>query len=463
MLYDFVVIGNTPEAILAAIKASYLKDRVILVYPPSNSHGQVAELIFNRRFTHLNNSLIKSESLDNLKQFAEEFIAQIWGEQNLANLAPMGIDVIVGEGEFYRLPRLGFVVNNKKLRSPFYLIATGSDCVNYPLGVSEITPCLTQQDIWAKNLALLPDNLLIIGGNSHAIPLAQNLRKIGKLITLVVESKQLLPEVDRECSFLIQAQLESEGVKIFTDTTVSQIKKIEEKKWVQVGNKAIAFDEIIVASGKRKAKIEGLNLEGVRVKTDSKGIVVNEKLQTTNRRIYACGSVISGNDFFDSVETETDIAVNNALIFSWRKINYHHIPSVICSSPPVAKIGLTEIQAKNKYRDDLFVAREYYKNNAAAQILEQTTGFCKLIAKKNGEIVGAQIVGSQAEELIAAIALAINNKIRLGQLAHLPLPELSLSKILLQSAKQWQREQIRKNKTLLNIVDMVLLKCLRSR
>jgi pyruvate/2-oxoglutarate dehydrogenase complex dihydrolipoamide dehydrogenase (E3) component len=459
MLYDLIVIGNTPEAILAATKASYLKDRIALVYPPSNGCIEAAEAIFNRRFTHLNESFIysdNSDKLDSLTYFTQGLLSQIWGQDNLAKLSSMGIDVIIGKGEFCRLPKLGFIVNNNKLRSPFYLVATGSHSIIPNIPGLKTVGYLTAQDILGKDPALLPNNLLILGGNISAIPLAQNLGKIGKNITLVLENQKLLPEADRECSFLIQAQLESEGISLFINSPISQIKIIDGKKWVQAGNKAIETDEIIITNNQTTPKIEGLNLEGVKVKIESNGIVVNEKLQTTNEKIYACGSVISRNNFCQSAEVETEIAVNNALYFPWHKINYNHIPSIVFTSPQLAKIGLTEIQARTKYKDDLFIAREYYKNITDAQIIEQTTGFCKLIARKNGEIVGAHIMGYQAGELIATIALAINNNIRLKQLANLPLPSLTLSEILKSAAGQWQREQIRKNNILFNIINKLL-------
>jgi pyruvate/2-oxoglutarate dehydrogenase complex dihydrolipoamide dehydrogenase (E3) component len=170
---------------------------------------------------------------------------------------------------------------------------------------------------------------------------------------------------------------------------------------------------------------------------------VNDKLQTTNHRIYACGDVIGGYDFANIANYEAKIALNNALFFPRLRVNYRSIPWAMFSVPMVAQVGLTEAQAKRLFsRDEVLVLRQYFKTVAAAQLRDETTGMCKLIVLRNGEIVGASILGAEAGELINLIALAMSQKIKVKDLANLSPVYPSFSEILEQAAREWSRQKL---------------------
>jgi pyruvate/2-oxoglutarate dehydrogenase complex dihydrolipoamide dehydrogenase (E3) component len=473
--YDLVVIGSSPEVILAAVTAASFKARVALVEQP---YQKGFDAIYSRTFSHVAHLSEQLETarelgayqpiphleiqLPQVRSWAQEVSAILSEQSSPAILASLGIDTIKGSGEFCRLPRQAFIVGDRKLRSRNYLIATGSHLVTHNFDEVETVGYLTPSDLLQPNkLASLPFNLVIIGNSPLAIELAQNLSKAGRNITLIVEDKYLLPTEDIEAARLIQAKLEADGVKILIESSVTQVRRIEEKKWLQAADRAIETDEILLV-GRRQPNIEGLNLEGVGVRVNHWGIQLNEKLQTTNPRIYACGSVAGGYEGLTHlVRFEANIAVKNALFLPLFTVDYRTIPYLIFTNPPLARVGMTEDRARKRYGKDVWVVKQNFKAIAQAQVLGETTGFCKLIVRGNGEILGAHIMGAEAGELISAIALAMKNKIKLGSIVSTPFPSLTLSEMFQEIAFEWQRQRLKQNKNLQDFLENLFI-CLRN-
>lgn len=482
--YDLVVIGGSPEGIYAAATASTLKARVALVTQGWNEYLDGSEEIFSRvlaeiadfyvadnRFNLYKLSKRQEMAVDSEKVikeaiiWTESVISKLKSHNSLSSLAASGVDIISDRGEFCRLPHLAFNVNNRQLRSRAYLIATVSRSVIPKIDGNELVDFLTLADLWQKDkLHFLGDNLVLVGGSAIAIELAQSLTKLGKNISLVLEETRLLPQEDSEISMLIQAQLEADGVKIFTDSPITQLKTIADKKWVQAGKTAIETDEIIFLNHKQP-NLDDLNLEGVGVKTDQQGIVVNQKLQTTNPKIYAFGDAITNTKrglrpiaFYSLTpiaQHEANIALKNALFVPKFSVDYSFIPRTIFSKPNLAKVGITEAQAKERYGKDVYIVRQYFKENIKAVILGKTTGLCKLIIRGDGLILGGYIVGEETGELISTIALAIKNKIKLKNLLNTDFPHISLtcSSILQKTAIEFHKQKLNNNKTMLNLLE----------
>jgi pyruvate/2-oxoglutarate dehydrogenase complex dihydrolipoamide dehydrogenase (E3) component len=120
----------------------------------------------------------------------------------------------------------------------------------------------------------------------------------------------------------------------------------------------------------------------------------------------------------------------------------------------LAQVGLTENQAKRRYiPDEVLVLRQYFKTVTAAQISEETTGICKLIVLRNGEILGASLLGAEAGELINMIALAISQKIKINQLANLSVVYPGFSEIIEQTAREWERQRLNSNVALQDFLE----------
>lgn len=461
--YDVVIIGGSLAGYYAALAATQLRATVALVQPKvdygfTHHHalteiGKLAQKLkdvagFGIHATHTDTSeeCHISMAWQEAMLYAQCVASNLQEQHSPAILAAQGVDIIVGSGQFQSSPQLAFAVNNRLLRARTYLLASGSRPEIPEIEGLQTTGYLTLSNIWQSfQGTTLPKNWVIIGGIPQSIEIAQTLARFGCSVTLVVKHPYVLPYLDPEIAILLQAQLEVEGVRVLTGKPVTQVRLIENKKWIQAGDKAIETDEILVATG-QQPNLESLNLAAVGVKWHRRSLVVNDKLQTTNHRIYACGDVIGGYDFANIANYEAKIALNNALFFPRLRVNYSSIPWAMFSVPMLAQVGLTETQAKRLFsRDKILVLRQYFKTVAAAQLRDETTGMCKLIVLRNGEILGASILGAEAGELINLIALAISQKIKVKHLANLSPTYPSFSEILERTAREWSKQKLNTN------------------
>ncbi len=468
--YDLVIIGGSWAGIHAAQKAIQLQARVALVtqsedlYLPQDrllSHsiseaGQLNYQLANNPFATSSTVKLPFVSLLEAGIWAKEINSVMQVKHSLSSLAALGVDVINDKGEFCRLPKLAFQVPGRKLRSRHFLLATGANFVTESFGNGISDDCLTLREFWRQDLSALGQNMIIVGEDPTALALAQTLTRFDKKVTLVAKKSRILPQEDLDIALLIQAQLEAAGIKIYTNSTVSQIKTIEGQKWLQAGDRALAADEIIIADY-RQPNIAGLNLAGINVKYDQTRVYVNQKLQTTNPNISACGDLIGGYSLPNITNYEINLILKNSLFFPWYKTNYYTVPWAILTQPNLARVGLTEQQAKQQYGTEIYIIKEYLSDIFQAQILDQTSGICKLLVRENGEILGCSLICDRAAELITVIALMMQHKIRLDPnpmrgLTSVSIPTIypSMSEILLRVCNNFYQQKIQRNPQLLN-------------
>ncbi|MDB9311952.1 NAD(P)/FAD-dependent oxidoreductase [Spirulina sp. CS-785/01] len=447
-MYDLVIIGSTPEGIYAAMTAAALAARVALVSQGGGSSGKNDPL---RRLSHLGTvqqtaeqwpqwgieGEIRGLQWNTAIASLQEAVSTLNAQTAPAILSALGIDWIEGNGDFCRLPQLGFIVKGRKLRSRAYLLATGTTVTPPP---ESANLGLTIDQLWEQDqLTKLPSQLLIVGGTPQGLELAQSLQQLGKEVTLVAD-KGLLPNEDLEAVQLLQAQLEANGVKIYTQSPVLQVKKLDQQCWIQAGDYAISAQEIIWATPPQ-ANVKDLNLTGVGVTVKNGKVLTNQLLQTTNSKIYACGTLLGGYHQPHIAQHEASIALKNALYLPLFSTQYYGIPWGIFTSPQLSQVGLLARQAKQRYGKKALIYRQQFKHNAEAILTEKTTGFCKLIIHRNGTILGATVVGTQAAEVVDILAVAVQNKLHLNQLLKFPQLSPSLSEIVRQTALAWKRDR----------------------
>ena len=474
--YDIVIIGGSLTAQEAALKAVQRRAKVALVEPlfrhdliQLQGIGEVSNFV--RKINDLTRFGVCTQGDGEQEYQVSLKKALLWGSAVATNvreqlspafLAAQGVDVILGSGYFQASSdsnsnlssnsnsnsNLNFIVNNRKLTARNFLLATGSVPGVPQIDGLQQTGFLTLSNIWqVLGSSQPPKKWVILGGTPQSVEIAQVLARLGYKVTFIVNSPYIIYPLDSEIAQLLQAQLEVDGIRVFTQTTVTQVRLIEDKKWLQVGNTAIETDEILVAVAE-KPFIESLNLAAVGVKYNSRSLLVNKKLQTTNPRIYACGDVIGGYNLPNIADYEAKIAIKNALFFPRYEINYRAIPWGILTQPMLAQVGLTERQAKNRYvKDEILVLRQYFKTLISAQLTDEITGICKIIVHRNGEILGASIFGSQARELINIIALAISEKIKIDKLANLSPVYSSFSEIVEKTASEWKKQRLENSRS----------------
>ena len=230
--YDLVILGGTPVARYAAAKASRLQARVALVEPEDGQFQLASSLISTlnqaSRIAHLVHRssqwglpqpsadlTFPFQQAQNWAQDVTEAIA-ITNQQTLDSLAAFGVDVVLGQGSFERYPDLNFAVNGRRLRSRRYLLAPRT----YPQlpTIEGLADChfLTVDHLPLQPWKAVPDRVIILGDEPSAIELAQSFQRLGSQVILIVQQASLLPRIDPVAIRLIQAQLEADGVKVFT-------------------------------------------------------------------------------------------------------------------------------------------------------------------------------------------------------------------------------------------------------
>lgn len=452
--YDIVIVGGSLAGRYAAVFAKQLQATVALVEPPGSLrksllaqhpphviqqiHGVAARGV---RSLHATTAPTSSHAglHPAVMQWAEGVVSNLEAQNSPAVLATLGIDVVIGSGQFESLPHLAFSVNNRRLRARAYLIATGSHPLIPQIKGLQATGYITAAEVLLRLTSPKPPlKWVILGGEPSGVQLAQALNQLGLEVTLVVRGAHILAKEDPEVAQLLQATLEAEGVHVLTQTSVSQVQQIEDKKWLYTGEQAIEADEILLSAG-QQPDIKALNLAAVGVKRHRYRLHVNEKLQTTNPRIYACGDVVGGYQLPNIAIYEAKIALKNALFLPVFKVNYRGVPWSLFCQPQFAQVGLTEAQARCHYASGVLILRQYFKTVAAAQLTGETTGICKLIVLRNGEILGATLFGSQAGELVNLIALAINNRLNIAAIARLAPVYPAMAEIFNQIGVTWAK------------------------
>jgi pyruvate/2-oxoglutarate dehydrogenase complex dihydrolipoamide dehydrogenase (E3) component len=461
--YDLVILGGSRVARSAAIAASQLNARVALVEPDAAIDLEAIDL-FHHSLLQATRRVKQLRQIDRYgweeKGLSQKFeienpviqfeplrrravaIAQTLSEASSPTiLAARGVDVIFGQAEFHRRPQLGLTVNGRDLRSRAYLLAPGSRPIIPEiegLGLATKQGVVTLESLVQSSLLkTLPEQIIVVGDAPRSIELAQIFAQLGSQVTLIVSRDRLLPTEDAEAASLIQAQLEAEGIHILTQTMVTQVKQLDGKTWVQAGHQVLEADQVLLSIG-QQPQLETLNLEAAGVKHQPWGIPVNSRLQTTNPRIYACGDVLGGYSLAHIAQYEAEIALKNALLYPNAQVNYCKIPWAIFTQPQLARVGLTEHQARQQFGQEIQVLRQFSKTLSKAQLQGELTGFCKLIVRRNGKILGAHLVGPAASETIAPIALVIQQNLSVQALAQIGAIVPSWSELLQQTAAQWQ-------------------------
>jgi pyruvate/2-oxoglutarate dehydrogenase complex dihydrolipoamide dehydrogenase (E3) component len=468
--YDLVIIGATTAARSAAIEAVNLQARVVLVLPQSDQlHAQrdlypfaLAQIARN----HRPNRSPMQQPTSYPWQYARVAIDRLEQQSAPALLATRGIETISGSGEFSLRPQLAFNLNGRSLRARRYLIATGSIAANPLISGIQSVGYLTLDQLPTLADQQIPLRWAIIGSESIGVELAQTLAKLGCQVTLIVETEQLLPYENPELANLIQAHLEADGVRIYLETTVTNVAQSDpvnpaenivtsvipqsggyaneqQSKLVTIGDETITVDQIFIALPDRPL-LDPVNFQGVGVDYTEKGILIDNKLQTSHRQIYACGSVcgnvLGGYHSQSLTQYEAKIAVRNAL--SWRKTkidysSYNHLPWAVYTDPPLARVGMTIDTAIDRDRADLIILKNYLKTSTQAILANKTSGYCQIVATRTGRILGAEMIGQNAPDLIQILAIAIQQKIKIPDLITFPCLSPSYTEFIYQTAREW--------------------------
>lgn len=289
-----------------------------------------------------------------------------------------------------------------------FVIATGSTAFVPPITGLADTPYFTNETIFQNRTC--PSHLIVIGGGPIGVEMAQAHRRLGARVTLI-EGVQIMNNDDPELVAVVREQLEREEIDIIENAMVESVAKTAEGVEVKAAGRTIAGSHILVAVG-RKPSVGGLNLEAAEVAYDDRGIKVDNRLRSSNKRIYAIGDVAGGRQFTHVAGYHASVLVRNILFKAPSKNNEDQAPWVTYSDPELAHVGLTEAQAREAH-GEVKVARWEFTENDRAQSERDTRGLVKVVTDKKGGVLGASIVGSGAGDLIQPWALALSNGLKI--------------------------------------------------
>lgn len=347
-------------------------------------------------------------------------IAAIAPHDSQERFEALGVKVIRAEARFTGPREVaggGVTVAARRI-----VIATGTSPAAPPIPGLDQVPFLTNETLFDSTV--LPDHLIVVGGGPVGIEMAQAHRLLGSHVT-VLEADDILTKDDPELVAPLRRQLEADGVAVREAAKIARVESSAGGLAVILGQgedaERIEGSHLLIAAG-RRPNLAALDLDKAGIQHDRNGLRVDARLRTTNRHVYAIGDIAGGPRFTHIADYHAGIVLRNALFRLPAKVDYRALPWVTYTDPELAQVGLTEGEARKAYGDRLRVLRWPFHEVDRAQTDRDTEGMIKIVARRNGRILGASILGPQAGELIHPWALAIRKRLNLSAFAGMIAP-----------------------------------------
>jgi pyruvate/2-oxoglutarate dehydrogenase complex dihydrolipoamide dehydrogenase (E3) component len=337
------------------------------------------------------------------------------------------------------------------IRARRFVIATGSRPFVPPIQGADAVPYLTNETIFA--LRDRPEHLIVIGGGPIGIEMAQAHRRLGSQVT-VIEAAKVLGREDPELAAVVIQKLQQEGIQLIEGQPVVRLAGKPESVEVTLGDgRQISGTHLLMAVG-RKLVLDGMNLEAAGVAYSPKGVTVDDRLRSTNRRIFAVGDAAGGLQFTHVAGWHAGVVIRQAVLGLPARASPHAIPRATYSDPELAHVGLTEAEARAKHGAAVTVIRAEFAHNDRAQTEGATHGLIKVMVVK-GRPVGASIVGPQAGELVGLWALALSARLKLSAIAGMVAPYPTLGEVSKRVAGAYFSPKLFQNPALKTMVRLV--------
>ncbi|MCL6452015.1 MAG: dihydrolipoyl dehydrogenase [Alicyclobacillus sp.] len=447
---DVLVVGAGPGGYVAAIRAAQLGKSVTVV-----DKAELGGVCLNRGCIP-SKALIsaahhyeaaKEEPFPGIKTTAELDFGKVMAwKQTVVDKMTGGVKTLlkgnkvnVIEGEvFFSGPNEVHVAGeheSKKLHFQDCILATGSRPIElralpYGKRVLSSTEALELQEV--------PKRLIVVGGGYIGIELGQTYAKFGSKVTIIEGTDSILPTFDAQLTRLVTRNLKKYDVDIFTGALAQSVKEeadgITLTFKVKDEEKTVTADYVLVTVG-RRPNTDDIGLEAANVKLTDRGLVeVDAQCRTSNPHIYAIGDIVPGAALAHKASYEGKVAAE-AIAGQPSVVDYRCIPAVVFCDPEIATVGLSEAEAKEQY-GEIATGRFPYAANGRATALNATDGFVKLIADKaSGLLVGAQVIGVEASNLIAELGLAIEMSATLEDVALTIHAHPTLGEMVMESAE----------------------------
>jgi pyruvate/2-oxoglutarate dehydrogenase complex dihydrolipoamide dehydrogenase (E3) component len=420
--YQLVVIGGGTAGLVSAAGAAGLGARVALVERHlMGGDCLVTGCVPSKALIHAAASggprgdgavRSRADRFDAALQRLRALRADIGVNDSAERFRGLGVDVYFGSARFVS-PR-EVAVGERRLRFRRAVIATGSAPRIPSIPGLDASGFLTSESVF--ELREQPASLVVLGGGPIGCELSQAFARLGTIVTLLSRSSRLLPRDEPDASHIVASALARDGVRIRTGATVQRVERRDGLTCVHLDDgDAIETDALLVATG-REPRTADLGLAAAGVAFDADGVRVNDRMQTSNPRIFAAGDVASAHKFTHAADALARLVVQNALFFGRARASGLIVPHATYTSPEVAQVGPT-VEAARARGLAVDVLRIPLAHVDRAVIDEESEGFLQLlIAPASGRIVGGTIVAARAGDLCGELSLAVTSGLRIGAL-----------------------------------------------
>ncbi len=349
----------------------------------------------------------------------QDVIASIALNDSQPRFEQLGVTVVRAAGSFE--DRRTLRAGDRLIRARYFVLATGSSPFVPPIDGLDQIDYYTNENIFRQSEAIR--HLIVIGGGPIGMEMAQAHRRLGAEVT-VMEMARLLVKDDAEMAAVVIERMREEGVTFYEGGRNLRFRKTKDGIAVYCetdeGKQCAHGSHVLIATG-RRANVSGLSLEAAGIEYSARGINVDARLRTSNRRVFAIGDVAGPYQFTHMASYQAGIVIRN-MLFRWpAKVDYSAVPWVTYTDPELAHVGLTEAQAREA-GIAVRVLRWEMTENDRARAERRTEGKIKVVVNRKGRVLGATIVGVHAGELIQPWILAISRNMKIGAMAGMIAP-----------------------------------------
>lgn len=446
MEYDIAIIGGGPAGYNAAEKAAINGLKTVLF--EKNAIGGVC---LNEGCIPTKTLLYSAKLLDNMKGASKYGILE--GEQAGFDLGKIisrkdkvvkkltggvkmkltssGVEIVEGVATLLgeKSDKIRISCNEVEYVVKYVLVCTGSDTIMPPIkGLADVAYWTSKEALEIKEL---PKSLVIIGGGVIGIEFASFFNSMGVKVTVIEMMPEILGAMDKETSAMLRKEYAKKGIDFHLNTKVTEVSP--EGVTIEKDSKTsiINADRILLSVG-RKANTDKVGLSNLSVEILRNGVKVNEYMQTSHPRVYACGDITGYSMLAHTAIRESDVAVNHILGID-DPMSYKAIPGVVYTNPEIAGIGKTEeeLKAAGTYYQVLKLPMAYSGRFVAEN--ELGNGLCKLIIDEEAKIIGCHMLGNPASELITIAGMAIEQELTVDDFRKVVFPHPTVSEIIHES------------------------------
>lgn len=456
---NVVVIGAGSAGLVAALIVAGAKARVVLIEKhkmggdclntgcvPSKSlirSGRIMSYIRRAREYGIENA---SGTVDFAKvmERVQGIIAAIEPHDSVERFTSLGVEVVLGDASIESPYTV--TVGDRTINTRSIIVATGARPLVPPIPGLDQVDYLTSDTVWS--LRELPKRLLVVGGGPIGCELAQAFNNLGAEVIQVQKAARIMPREDPEVSETVREQFRKDGIEVLTDHLLTKFEVVDGVSYMEAQHKGesvrVAFDKVLLAMG-RKPNVEGFGLEELEMPLTKAGSVeINSAMQTAYPNIFACGDVSGPYQFTHIASFQAFFSSINAMLGGWwrLKAKYNVVPWATFTDPEVARVGLSETEARES--NIPYELTRYDMDHLDRALADgEAHGFIKVLTVPGKDkILGATIVGYHAGELIGEFVFAMTHGLGLKKISAVTHIYPTLSEANKFAANAWRNARL---------------------